>query len=138
MGYGTNGLTFNTLRQANLRRLPEFKNAQGEICHTHPTGGDWSFNDWLTAVAGELGELANLLKKVRRGDFTVEELQPQIRDEIADVNIYLDILALQFDIDLGSAIKDKFNVVSDRVGSRVYIGGDGDWHLHPEPEGKDK
>ena len=29
MGYGTDGLTFRTLRDANLQRLPLFKDAKG-------------------------------------------------------------------------------------------------------------
>ncbi len=116
MGYATDGLTFNTLRQANLARLPEF------------IGSDWSLNDWMVAVTGELGEAANLLKKIRREDFTLEELKPMLEKEFADIVTYLDILAYQCGIDLGKATKDKFNEISNRVGSKIYIGSDGDWH----------
>ena len=127
MGYMTNGLTFNTLRAANARRLPEFKNAKGEQAHSEPDGSDWSPNDWCTAVCGELGELANLLKKVRRGEVHLDD--PRIADELADVQCYLDLLAKRCGVDLGRATIAKFNRVSERVGSRVYIGEDGDWHL---------
>lgn len=51
------------------------------------------------------------------------------RKELADVVTYLDILAMQLDIDLGEATKSKFNEVSDRVGSYVIIGDDDDWHI---------
>ncbi len=101
-------LSFNTLREANLKRLPLFKDAKGRIAHPHPTGADWSPAEWMQAVLGELGELANVLKKVRRGDYDLEEMRGEIRDELADVVCYLDILALQFGVDLGEAVVSKF------------------------------
>lgn len=133
MGYGTNGLSFRTLRNANLQRLPQFRDAQGNLSHSHPTGADWSPAEWLQATVGELGELANLLKKIRRGDFDRSDpaVLREVRHEIADVAIYLDLLALQFDVDLGEAVREKFNIVSDRVGAAVLIGTDDDWHTAP-------
>ena len=127
MGYLGGGLSFNTLRGANTARLPQFKNAKGEPAHSKPDGSDWTLGEWCNAVAGELGEAANLIKKVRRGDLSLEEARPQLADECADIVTYLDILAKQAGIDLGKATKDKFNRVSERVGSNVYIGSD-DWH----------
>jgi len=125
MGYMTDGLTFNVLREANMRRLPQFKNAKGEPAHDKEDGSDWSLNDWLTAVTGELGEAANLLKKVRRGDFTIDQARPELADELADVATYLDILANQCGINLGQSTIEKFNRVSDRVGSNIFIRADG-------------
>lgn len=128
MGYMTDGLTFNVLRAANKNRLPTFKNAKGEI--SHPDGHDnWSLTDWTTAVAGELGEAANIIKKIRRGDMTLEEARPALAKELADTQTYLDLLAMAAGIDLGRATIDKFNEVSERVGSVVRINSDGsDWH----------
>lgn len=131
MSYLTNGLSFRTLRAANKQRIPQFRDAQGRRCHTEEDGSDWSPAEWLQATVGELGELANLLKKVNRGDFTLEEAMPEIRKEFADVVIYFDIMALQFDIDLGEAVRCKFNEVSERVGAAVFIGTDDDWHTTP-------
>jgi len=128
MSYGTNGLSFRTLREANKQRLPLFRDANGEICHKEPDGSDWSPAEWLQAVVGELGELANILKKVRRGDYPIEKALPEIRKEFADVAIYLDLFALQYGFDLGEAIRQKFNEVSHRVGADVFIGADDDWH----------
>lgn len=142
MGYGTNGLSFRTLRAANIQRLPEFKNAQGVVAHTDPEGRDWSYNDWMVAVCGEVGELANMLKKIRRGDLGPGDFEhhwrAMIADEIADIAIYLDILALQFNLDLGTVIREKFNRKSEQVGSCVRIGSDDDWHYTTETrEGPD-
>jgi NTP pyrophosphatase (non-canonical NTP hydrolase) len=120
------GLTFDALRKANLRRLPQFKNARGEPAHSHPEGNDWTPADWALAALGELGEAANLMKKIKRGDFAPEEVGEIIKTklawEFADVITYIDLLALQYHIDLGEVVKEKFNIVSERVGSDVFIG----------------
>lgn len=127
MGYMTNGLSFNTLREANKARLPQFKNPKGEPAHSEPDGSDWSLSDWMTAVAGELGEAANIIKKVNRGDLSLDEARPLLAKEYADVATYLDILAMRTGVDLGKAVKEKFNEVSDRVGSTVKIINGDDW-----------
>lgn len=141
MGYMTNGLTFNTLRGANLARIPQFRNRLGRMAHSKKDGSDWSPAQWLQAVVGELGEFANIRKKFERGDLTIEEYAKMAADELADVIIYLDILAARcldrdagdirfvdhLGIDLGEAVMRKFNEVSRRVGSNVVIEAD-DWH----------
>lgn len=125
----TNGLSFKTLRQANQQRLPTFRNRQGELAHSKKDGSDWTPAQWLQAVIGELGEYANIRKKFERGDITAGEFFDAACKELADVVTYLDILAGQLSIDLGEATRQKFNEVSQRVGSPVYIGMDDDWHL---------
>lgn len=134
------GLKFDTLREANLQRLPEFKNAKGETAHSQANGSDWSLNDWMLAVQGELGEAASILKKIRRGDYSLDTVVKTnhdgstitVRDllakEYADVQAYLDILAFRSGVDLGKATIDKFNEVSVRIGSNIRIKEDGtDW-----------
>lgn len=106
------GLSFEQLRTANLARLPLFKDANGNIVHNEADGSDWSLGDWCTAVTGELGEAANILKKIRRGEFTLEEAQPELAKELADTQIYLDILAYRAGINLGNCVISKFNGVS--------------------------
>lgn len=117
-------LTFAALRGANIARLPQFRNARGEIANAMPDGSDWSLSDWYTAMSGEAGEAGNVLTKIRRGDFTLEAARPKLASEFADVVIYLDILAKQAGIDLGEAVRDKFNEVSNRVGSTVMLRGE--------------
>lgn len=115
-------ITFDALRAANVARIPQFRNKRGQLCH-NADGSDWTVSDWLMAVTGELGELANLCKKIRRGDFTEndEGVLEEVGKEIADVQIYLDILAFRCGIDLGAAVVGKFNEVSDRVGSTIRL-----------------
>lgn len=146
MGYMTDGLTFNTLREANRQRLPQFKNPHGQPAHAKADGSDWSPSQWLQAVVGELGEFANVRKKFDRGDLTFEEYERLARAELADVQTYLDLLAQRAldrpddphptGIDLGRATIDKFNAVSGRVGSTIRIRDDGsDWCYASVPHG---
>ena len=109
-------LTFTEWRKANLSRCERW----------HPGGlSDWTLNDWMTAVCGEVGELANECKKLKRlqdgvtGNLDGRDeaaIRQAIADEIADVAIYLDILAASEKIDLAAAIVSKFNETSKKVG----------------------
>jgi NTP pyrophosphatase (non-canonical NTP hydrolase) len=124
-------VSFNALREANVERLPLFKDAKGRTAHSEADGSDWSVADWMTAVVGELGELANVMKKVKRGDYTLDDIDPKgdgtktvrqtMSDEFADVVIYLDLMAYQYRLNLGMAVADKFNEVSRRVGCNVNM-----------------
>lgn len=128
MGYMTDGLTFNTLRRANCERLPRFKNKHGEPAHSEKDGSDWSRAEWLEAVVGELGEYSNDSKKHKRGDIDKEEFTKRAKKELADVVIYLDILAFQLDINLGEAVMEKWNETSQKVGVPMKIDAD-NWHF---------
>jgi len=72
-------------------------------------------------MAGEVGEAANIIKKMRRGDLDRIKDRSLLADELADVAVYLDLLAYQANIDLGLAVKDKFNRTSERVGCDVRL-----------------
>ena len=106
------GLTFGAFREANVARCVKW----------HPEGiASWSPSDWLTAVTGELGELASLLKmrNRERDGLPGNKFSPtdkMIADELADVLTYLDLLAEVLGVDLGRAAVEKFNEVSERVG----------------------
>ena len=123
-------LTFSTLREANTARLPTFRTAKGEIAHSKEDGSDWSLSDWSNAVLGELGEAANIIKKLRRPDFELDDRPPEFKgltvrealaEEFADTVTYLDILAMQVGVDLGQATFDKFNKISKRVDSPITL-----------------
>jgi NTP pyrophosphatase (non-canonical NTP hydrolase) len=104
-------MDFDTLRLVNVSRCEEV---------FHPLHS-WSPTDWACAMAGEAGEACNVVKKLRRhADKTntvkdpqkEEELIAMIADELADTVIYADLLAARLGIDLGDAIRTKFNEVS--------------------------
>lgn len=103
-------LLFSALRAANLKRLTS---------DTWGTAKDWSPNDWMVALVGEVGELANMLKKIRRGSAYPGMKMPTREDiagELADIQTYLDLLAARLDVDLAEATVRKFNEVSVRWG----------------------
>lgn len=129
-------LTFDTLRAANIARLPTFKNSLGEPAHSMPDGSDWSPAQWCQAVLGELGEYANIRKKFERGDITEAEFKQLAADELADVQTYLDLLAFRLGINLGDATLSKFNRVSTRVNSPIYIDQNGQqlFHKYGKPQ----
>jgi NTP pyrophosphatase (non-canonical NTP hydrolase) len=90
----------------------------------HPDGIEsWSLSDWAVALAGECGELCNVVKKlnrVRDGITGNKEsdvlLNKALGDEIADVYIYLNLFARRAGFNLEDVIRDKFNATSERVG----------------------
>lgn len=61
------------------------------------------------ALVGEAGELANVVKKEWRGDFTADDPRyiESIREELADVQIYLYLLAEAHNINLDQAASAK-------------------------------
>jgi NTP pyrophosphatase (non-canonical NTP hydrolase) len=70
-------------------------------------------------LAGEVGEAMNVVKKLAREQLgwtgsraTVDDL----RDELADVVICADLLAIRYGIDLGAAVVAKFNKTSEQRG----------------------
>lgn len=54
----------------------------------------------LLCLVGEFGETTNLVKKVVRGDYSLEDIKPQLSEELADMFIYIIKLAYQLDIDI--------------------------------------
>jgi NTP pyrophosphatase (non-canonical NTP hydrolase) len=90
---------------------------------------DWSLSDWGVALAGEVGEACNIIKKINRGDFKGEFVEKaydslakeRLADELADAFCYLDHVAARAGIDLGEAVVRKFNEVSNKKGSSVKL-----------------
>lgn len=54
----------------------------------------------LLCLVGEFGEATNLVKKIVRGDYNLNDIKPQLSEEIADIFIYVLKLAYQLDIDI--------------------------------------
>ena len=76
-------LTFDKFQDINKMRCEQgFK---------HPVES-WEPKDWAIAIAGEAGELCNVIKKITRGDFTLEEKRNELVKEVADIMIYCDLM----------------------------------------------
>ena len=101
-------LDFRRLRQANVTRCTK----------SYHSVNDWSPTDWACAAAGEMGELCNLIKKLRRGENVPKQ---DVAGEIADTIIYLDLLAARLGIDLTEAVINKFNETSQRRRSEIEL-----------------
>lgn len=99
--------TLKKLKEANKARQSKY-----------PSG--WDLPRWGNAVAGEAGEMCNVIKKIDRGD-NIPNATQQLADEVADIVCYLDLLCQHAGIDLSDAIVNKFNKVSERIGSDVRI-----------------
>lgn len=87
--------------------------------------GSWSASDWMTALAGEVGEAANVVKKLNRirdglpgnkEGITEASLKAELADEIGDIYAYLDLFAQSQGLDLAACAVNKFNKVSERLG----------------------
>lgn len=63
----------------------------------------------LVSLTGEVGETANIVKKVVRGDFTLEQRKADLRKELADIFIYLLKISYQLQIDLEEAYFEKID-----------------------------
>lgn len=99
----------NTLQFAELRKANETR--QAEWCPDQIP--DLSFRG--NELAGETGEACNVIKKLERArqgwrgsTDTIEHLA----EELADVIICVDLIAMQLGIDLGEAVRAKFNATS--------------------------
>ncbi|MGB8807817.1 MAG: hypothetical protein WCD17_00370 [Acinetobacter calcoaceticus] len=61
----------------------------------------------VVCLLGELGEFSNLLKKVIRGDYELNEVKSLLDEELVDVFIYLIKISNQFDVDLENGYLNK-------------------------------
>jgi NTP pyrophosphatase (non-canonical NTP hydrolase) len=104
-------LTFSRLREANKQRRAEI----------HPISKKYSELEWTACLCGEAGELANYVKKRSRINYEGDLHKSDIKKEIADVLIYLDLIANEYDFDLGECVIEKFNEVSEKYGSNVKL-----------------
>lgn len=77
----------------------------------------------MTATLGELGEAANIAKKLNRvrdgipgNAETPNQLREALANELADTFIYLDLLCQSAGINLEEAVIKKFNITSAKIG----------------------
>ncbi len=114
-------LDFDTLRDANIRRNGEWRATGGSV---------GSVTDKLplafraAELAGEAGEACNEIKKLERhrlglvgGKTDLEGL----RQELADVLISVDLIAMDLEIDLAAAVREKFNATSQKHGMKTLL-----------------
>lgn len=93
----------------------------------HPLRG-WSTSDWMTALVGEVGEAANVVKKLNRyrdgvpgNKISEGELRDQLRKELGDVFVYLDLMAQALGFKIEHAAVEVFNAKSADIGCPIQI-----------------
>jgi NTP pyrophosphatase (non-canonical NTP hydrolase) len=100
--------TFKALREADIKRQAE-----------------WDPDDRVTLayrgneLAGEVGEACNDIKKLERERLGIRGSRTTVAalaDELADVIICCDLIAMTVGVDLGEAVRQKFNATSDKYG----------------------
>lgn len=109
-------LDLAALRPVNVQRAKE-----GFKCYDNQP-----LTYWTTALAGEVGELCNMIKKMQRvekggmdggSSYSAKDITKEmLKEEIGGIAIYLDLLASLMDISLEEAIIDTFNSKSDKYG----------------------
>lgn len=76
------------------------------------------------ALAGEAGELANVVKKIWRGNMPDEDRKnklAQMKEELADVIIYAGMLCEEMGWDLDGIAEEKLNIVDERWKKRQHM-----------------
>lgn len=99
---------FPTLRAANIARQAEWdQDARITLSYR------------LNELAGETGEACNVGKKIERERLGIRGSRAtieQLAEELADVVICADMVAMGEGIDLAEAVAAKFNATSEKVG----------------------
>ncbi len=115
------GMTFGQFSEANRARC---ESPQG---FKHPLDG-WSTSDWMTAMVGEVGEAANVVKKLNRyrdggpgNKVSEQELRDQLRKELGDVFVYLDLMAQSPGFSIADAAAVVYNGKSAAIGYPARI-----------------
>ncbi|MDE2010258.1 MAG: MazG-like family protein [Candidatus Omnitrophica bacterium] len=112
--------------------LKHFSKINRDRCE-HPKGFNhsltsWSSSDWITAIMGELGEAANIVKKLNRvrdgirgNKESQDELRKKLRNELADVFIYLDLYFQYLGDNMGEVVQRVFDAKSEQIGYPIKI-----------------
>lgn len=91
---------------------------------------EWNPNNLLSLtfrgneLGGEVGEAQNIIKKIEREKLGLVGSRANWNDlaeELSDVVICCDLIAMEFDIDLGYYIPRKFNKTSSQRGLNVLM-----------------
>jgi NTP pyrophosphatase (non-canonical NTP hydrolase) len=104
-------LTFNKFSHTNRSRNEKYMKCE-----------NWDERDWGNALAGEVGELCNMIKKRFRNLKESDRIpNEELGKEIADIICYCDLLAAQLGLELDDIIPKKFNEISDRYDCPVKL-----------------
>jgi len=104
--------------------LDRLRAAQDKRQKLWDDGGKLDLSYLGNAAAGEMGEACNIIKKLERERLGLPGSRASteaLADELADVIVYLDLIAAKAGIDLQAAIINKFNKDSVKHGFDVLL-----------------
>jgi NTP pyrophosphatase (non-canonical NTP hydrolase) len=107
--------TYKTLRKANIA-MQKHRDPENKITPLFSA----------VELGGEAGEVLNVVKKLERASLGLKGSNSNMQalaDELADVIICADLLAMCYGIDVGPAVVKKFNENSEKVGIPVRLSG---------------
>ena len=106
-------MDFAKLRAANAKRQKEWdRDSQITLSYRG------------TELGGEAGEALNIIKKLERERLGIKGSRATLADlaeELADVIICCDLIAMATGIDLTEAVEKKFNKTSEKVGLETRL-----------------
>jgi len=103
----------NKLRQANIERDKEW-NPDKKLTPLFRA----------TELGGECGEALNIVKKLERERLGIKGSRATINElasELSDILICVDLLAMEYNIDLHQALRNTFNATSEKQNLSVKI-----------------
>lgn len=63
----------------------------------------------IISLVGEIGEAANIVKKIHRGDFLLKDVKDKLSEEVIDILIYILKISYQLDLDIEKKYEEKMN-----------------------------
>lgn len=102
-------MDMSNLRAANVARDQEWNTGSERVSMTFRA----------TELAGEVGEACNVIKKLEReriGLVGSRDTKEHLAEELADIIICTDLVAMDAGVDLDMAIAVKFNATSEKNG----------------------
>jgi NTP pyrophosphatase (non-canonical NTP hydrolase) len=106
-------LSFSKLRYSNVERQHEW-DSDNQISLSY-RGNE---------LAGETGEACNIIKKLERERLGIKGSRANkehLAEELADIIICVDLIAMHEGIDLEKAVRNKFNATSKKVGLKTRL-----------------
>lgn len=129
-------LTFKEFSEANRARCESRQGFKHKL-------NDWSLSDWFLAIQGELGEAANVGKKLNRvrdgipgNKESPAELRSKIKRELADTFIYLDLTCQALGFTLADIVPDVFDAKSSEIGYPVRLAPPVEYHSESPATGR--
>lgn len=106
-------LSFSKLRRSNIERQHEW-DSDSQISLSY-RGNE---------LAGETGEACNIIKKLERERLGIKgsrATREELAEELSDIIICVDLIAMHEGIDLEESVRNKFNATSKKVGLKTRL-----------------